>query len=253
MRVLGISAFYHDSAAALVGDGKIAAAAQEERFTRKKTRRRISARARWPIASRPAASNSTKSTTSSSTTSRSLKFERLLETYLAFAPTRLAARSAWRCRSGCAKSSFRSACCATSCGASRPDSSGAAKAAVHRASSEPRGQRVLPVSLRRGRGADHGRGRRMGHHHRRASGDGNRLEIVQGDSFPAFARPALLGLHLLHRLQGQLGRIQGDGPRALRRAQIRPAASSTSSSTSSPTALSGSIMELFRLLHRPAR
>ena len=36
MRVLGISAFYHDSAAALVEDDRIAAAAQEERFTRKK-------------------------------------------------------------------------------------------------------------------------------------------------------------------------------------------------------------------------
>src|SRR6478735_9012997 len=34
--ILGISAFYHDSAAALVVDGKIVAAAQEERFTRKK-------------------------------------------------------------------------------------------------------------------------------------------------------------------------------------------------------------------------
>ena len=34
MRILGISAFYHDSAAALVEDGNIAAAAQEERFTR---------------------------------------------------------------------------------------------------------------------------------------------------------------------------------------------------------------------------
>src|SRR5919201_2006131 len=34
--VLGISAYYHDSAAALVVDGKIVAAAQEERFTRKK-------------------------------------------------------------------------------------------------------------------------------------------------------------------------------------------------------------------------
>ena len=34
--ILGISAFYHDSAAALVVDGKIVAAAQEERFTRRK-------------------------------------------------------------------------------------------------------------------------------------------------------------------------------------------------------------------------
>ena len=34
--ILGISAFYHDSAACLVRDGEIIAAAQEERFTRKK-------------------------------------------------------------------------------------------------------------------------------------------------------------------------------------------------------------------------
>ena len=34
MNILGVSAFYHDSAAALVQDGKIVAAAQEERFTR---------------------------------------------------------------------------------------------------------------------------------------------------------------------------------------------------------------------------
>ena len=36
MIVLGLSAFYHDSAAAIVRDGAIIAAAQEERFTRKK-------------------------------------------------------------------------------------------------------------------------------------------------------------------------------------------------------------------------
>jgi carbamoyltransferase len=36
MHILGISAYYHDSAACLVTDGKIVAAAQEERFTRKK-------------------------------------------------------------------------------------------------------------------------------------------------------------------------------------------------------------------------
>ena len=34
--ILGISAFYHDSAAAIIIDGKIIASAQEERFTRKK-------------------------------------------------------------------------------------------------------------------------------------------------------------------------------------------------------------------------
>src|SRR5690242_4111737 len=36
VKILGISAFYHDSAAAIIEDGEIIAAAQEERFTRKK-------------------------------------------------------------------------------------------------------------------------------------------------------------------------------------------------------------------------
>ncbi len=36
MNILGISAYYHDSAAALIRDGRIACAVQEERFTRKK-------------------------------------------------------------------------------------------------------------------------------------------------------------------------------------------------------------------------
>ncbi|MHC4592718.1 MAG: carbamoyltransferase N-terminal domain-containing protein, partial [Planctomycetota bacterium] len=36
MNILGLSAYYHDSAACLVQDGDIAAAAQEERFTRRK-------------------------------------------------------------------------------------------------------------------------------------------------------------------------------------------------------------------------
>ena len=41
MYILGISALYHDSAAALIKDGEIIAAAQEERFTRKKHDMRI--------------------------------------------------------------------------------------------------------------------------------------------------------------------------------------------------------------------
>ena len=83
--ILGISAFYHDSAAALVVDGRIVAAAQEERFTRKKhdhefpqqaidyclSEARITAGDLDYVAfyDKPF-----------------LKFERLLETYLAYAP-----------------------------------------------------------------------------------------------------------------------------------------------------------------------
>lgn len=85
MRVLGISAFYHDSAAALIEDGRVVAAAQEERFTRRKYDSGYPANAiafclaeagiglgdidRVAFYDKP-----------------SLKFARLIETYLAFAP-----------------------------------------------------------------------------------------------------------------------------------------------------------------------
>ena len=83
--ILGISAFYHDSAAALIVDGEIIAAAQEERFSRKKHD------ARYPY-------NAVKYVLEEGNINLSevdhivffekpfLKFERLLETYMAFAP-----------------------------------------------------------------------------------------------------------------------------------------------------------------------
>ena len=83
--ILGISAFYHDSAACLLKDGKIVAAAQEERFTRKKHdpsyphnavefvlnygNLKLSEVDQIVFFEKPF-----------------LKFERLLETYVAFAP-----------------------------------------------------------------------------------------------------------------------------------------------------------------------
>ncbi len=89
MNILGISAYYHDSAAALVRDGKIIAAAQEERFTRKKHDPGFPEKAiaycleeagisvddldRVCFYDKPF-----------------IKFERLLETYLAFAPAGIA-------------------------------------------------------------------------------------------------------------------------------------------------------------------
>ena len=83
--ILGISAFYHDSAASIIIDGKILAAAQEERFTRKKhdssypynaiefvlkySKLKLSEVDHIVFYEKPF-----------------LKFERLLETYVAFAP-----------------------------------------------------------------------------------------------------------------------------------------------------------------------
>jgi carbamoyltransferase len=85
VRILGISAFYHDSAAALVEDGRIVAAAQEERFTRKKHD------ARFPEAAvayclAEAGIGLADIDYVVFYDKPFLKFERLLETYLAFAP-----------------------------------------------------------------------------------------------------------------------------------------------------------------------
>jgi carbamoyltransferase len=83
--ILGISAFYHDSAAALLVDGKIVAAAQEERFTRKKHDSSFPATAcRYVLAE---AGLDFKDLSAVAFYEKPfLKFERLLETYHAFAP-----------------------------------------------------------------------------------------------------------------------------------------------------------------------
>jgi len=83
--ILGISAFYHDSAAALILDGKIVAAAQEERFSRKKHDERYPFNAVDYVLSE----NNLKISEIDYIVffeKPFLKFERLLETYLAFAP-----------------------------------------------------------------------------------------------------------------------------------------------------------------------
>jgi carbamoyltransferase len=83
--ILGISAFYHDSAAALVRDGRIVAAAQEERFTRKKHDAAFPVNAvRWCLADERV--DPSEIDWIAFYDKPFLKFERLLETYLAFAP-----------------------------------------------------------------------------------------------------------------------------------------------------------------------
>src|SRR3954468_17488097 len=85
MIAVGISAFYHDSAAALVRDGTIVAAAQEERFTRKKHDASFPANAlRYCVQEAGIAWGDIDFVTFYE--KPFLKFERLLETYLAFAP-----------------------------------------------------------------------------------------------------------------------------------------------------------------------
>ena len=85
MRILGISAFYHDSAAALIEDGQIIAAAQEERFSRKKHDSDFPENAiRYCL---DQAGKGLEGIDFVAFYDKPfLKFERLLETYLAFAP-----------------------------------------------------------------------------------------------------------------------------------------------------------------------
>src|SRR5688572_16207378 len=85
VNILGISAFYHDSAACLLRDGEIVAAAQEERFTRKKHDAHFPANAvEFCLKQGGVAVQELKHVVFYD--KPMIKFERLLETYLAFAP-----------------------------------------------------------------------------------------------------------------------------------------------------------------------
>jgi carbamoyltransferase len=83
--ILGISAYYHDSAAALIVDGKLVAAAQEERFTRKKHDAAFPSRA-VEFCLKKAGMSAKDLQHVAFYDKPLLKFERLMETYFAFAP-----------------------------------------------------------------------------------------------------------------------------------------------------------------------
>ena len=83
--VLGLSAYYHDAAAALLGDGKIICAAQEERFTRKKNDSDFPTQA-VQFCLRQAGLLPSQLDAVVFYDKPVLKFTRLLETYLAVAP-----------------------------------------------------------------------------------------------------------------------------------------------------------------------
>jgi carbamoyltransferase len=85
MYILGISAYYHDSAACLVRDGEIVAAAQEERFTRKKHDHRFPTNAVRFCLER-AGIEGEQVDLVAFYDKPLLKFERLIETYIDFAP-----------------------------------------------------------------------------------------------------------------------------------------------------------------------
>ena len=217
MRILGISAFYHDSAAALVEDGHIVAAAQEERFTRKKQD------ARYP-------ENAIRYCLDEGGLTLDdldyvvfyekpfLKFERLLETYLAFAPRGFAsfrmALPLWL-----KEKLFQKDLLGKRLKARAPGFDWERKLLFaehhqsHAASAfypSPFDEALILTMDGVGEWATTSVGDRPKSRHRDA----------EGNPFSPLAWLALRGVHLLHRLQGEFRRVQGHGVGALRRAPI---------------------------------
>ncbi len=212
--ILGISAFYHDSAAALVCDGEVIAAVQEERFSREKYDPRFPAQAVdfclseasiAPVGLDYVAFYEQPLT----------KFERLFETYASYAPEGFA--------------SFRQAIPVW------------LRQKLH-----------IPREIRRGLdGRYSGQIFFPSHHESHAAsaffpspfdeaaivtmdavgewststigfGRGHHLELLQEIRFPHSLGMLYTRLHVLLRLHGQQRRVQADGPGTLRRAPVCP-------------------------------
>ena len=181
MRLLGLSAFYHDSAAALIEDGDIVAAAQEERFTRKKHDPGFPAHAiRYCL---DAAGTDLDDVDNVVFYDKPLiKFERLLETYLANAPRGFRSFR-WQCRCGSRRSCSRSGT-GEGAGGVRLDWPARGEAPIRRAPPEPRGLRLLRLALRGSGGADASTASASGRPHQSAIGRGNRLEVKREIRLP---------------------------------------------------------------------
>ncbi len=193
--ILGISAFYHDSAGALLRDGEIVAAAQEERFTRKKGDAGFPLTPR-PIASGLPASRQWTSSTSASTTnsySSSSAFSRGPSTWRRGASDPFA----WQRHRG-----------------SKGVAEVRGRGLVRRASRVSCRERVLPLALPRGSHSHDGRRGRVGDSVSRSTSR-QRHRAFPGAPLARFAGAVVLGVHLLHRLQAQLRGIQGHGARAV--------------------------------------
>jgi carbamoyltransferase len=155
MNILGISAFYHDSAACLVQDGRIVAAAQEERFTRKKHDAGFPTNA-VEFCCAEGGIRPEQVDLCVFYDKPLLKFERLLETYLAYSPAGfkqfLMALPLWLKQ----KLNLPREMDKGLGGLPRP-------LRVPRASRVARGQRVLPLAVRRRCDPHPRRRRRVGH------------------------------------------------------------------------------------------
>ena len=218
-RILGISAYYHDSAAALLVDGDIVAAAQEERFTRKKFDARFPSRS-IAYCLDAAGLKLADLTDIVFYDKPLLKFDRLLETYLGYAPRGVlsfaAAMPVWLKEKLYLKSLLRRELAALG---------GIKKSAVpplrftehhqaHAASAFfPSPFQRAAVLCLDGVGEWATTSVWLG--------EDNRLTAQWEIDFPHSLGLLVFSLHLLHRFQGQLRRIQGDGSGAVWRGALR--------------------------------
>ena len=196
--ILGVSAFYHDSAACLIRDGEIVAAAQEERFTRKKFDARFPANAiRYCLSEGGISLADLKYFVFYD--KPLIKFERLLETYVAFSPkgikSFLAAMPVWMKEKLLLKNEIQNQLVSLD---------GVSKSGLppilfgeHHESHAASAFYPSPFKIRRR--SVHGRGGRMGHDLCLA-GRGQHAQTPLGNPFPAFPGASLLRFYLLHRL-----------------------------------------------------
>ena len=211
--ILGLSAFYHDSAAALLRDGAIVAAAQEERFSRRKHDEGFPSGA-VEYCLRTAGCRAADLDYVGFYDKPLAKFDRLMRTYLAFAPRGYQSL----------RRSAPAVAAAPSCRIPRALDRGLGGAYAgsyvftdhhesHAASAffpSPFDEAAILTLDGVGEWSTASFGRRARQPHR----------VDARDALPAFAGTALLGVHLLHGLQGQQRRVQGDGPGPLRRATV---------------------------------
>ena len=208
--VLGISCFYHDSAAALLKDGDVVAAGQEERFTRKRHDSGLPRAGDQVRAARGRASRPSSSTTSASTTSRCSSSSACSRTYVATFPRSFRsfrkAMPLWLQEKLWVPSIIRK---------ELKPYKGPILFAEHHMShaascflASPFEEAAILTVDGVGEWATASLRRRPRQRH----------QALQGDPLPALAGPALQRLHLLPRLQGEQRRVQGDGARALRQA-----------------------------------
>ena len=251
MRILGLSAYYHDSAACLVEDGVIVAAAQEERFTRRKHDAAFPRNAaRYCLAEgrRRAPPAPPASTRSSSTTSRSSSSTASSRSYFSVAPRGLSqylqALPLWlRDRLWVAPEIDGEL---RGLGIDKPPPVHFTEHHESHAASAFYPSPFDEAAILTLDGVGEWSTTTVG------VGEGGRLRADRGDALPALARPALLGVHLLHRLSRQLRRVQADGSRALRRAGLPRPHPRPPGRPARPTARSGSISSYFDYCRRLA-